>query len=114
MNQTYLTRKQVAEIYPISANTLATLASQGRGPVFYKPTDKALYKPEDIEKWIEASPAPLDQQMTESASHTGRGRRPGSVLARAAPRVKDVVSPSTGRRLKSLTPSAGSWLRRSE
>lgn len=48
MPTTYLTRAQVAEHYPISAHTLAKLASEGKGPRFYKPTDKCLYRPEDM------------------------------------------------------------------
>lgn len=53
----YLTRKEVSEHYPLSASLLARLASRGEGPVFYKPVDLALYRPEDIDAWIEASPA---------------------------------------------------------
>jgi hypothetical protein len=45
----FLTRREAAERYKLSASTLARLASQGRGPVFYKPVDVALYRPEDIE-----------------------------------------------------------------
>ena len=55
MSSTYLTRVQGAERYPISAHKLAKLASEGKGPRCYKPTDKCLYRPEDIEAWIEAS-----------------------------------------------------------
>lgn len=51
----YLTRQQVPLHYPISEHTLAKLASDKRGPRFFKPTDKAVYLPANIEAWIEAA-----------------------------------------------------------
>lgn len=112
----YLTRKQVARYYPISEHTLAKLASEGRGPRFFKPIDKALYLPADIEAWIEAAAvlptagpvAPNPSALTRSSGpRTGRGR--------AKPPPRPVVAPgSTGRRLKSLPPSPNSWLRRND
>lgn len=114
--KTYLTRAEVAERYPISVHTLAKLASQMRGPRFFKPTDKALYLPADIEAWIEAA-AVLPTSEPAATKHfapapaaklrdpTGRGR--------AKPPPRAVSAPgSTGRRLKSLPPSPNSWLRR--
>ena len=107
MSSLYLTRAQVAERYPISVHTLAKLASEGKGPRFYKPTDKCLYRPEDIEAWIEASvvlpSAHSEQPPRVSISpppHGGRGR------ARALP------AKSSGRPLKSLPPTKNSWLLR--
>lgn len=114
----YLTRRQVPLHYPISEHTLAMLASKGRGPRFFKPTDKALYLPADIEAWIEASavlpkpeptapksPAPV--RSSEPSIQKGRGR--------AKPPPQTVSTPgSTGRRLKSLPPTPNSWLRRSD
>lgn len=116
VTQIYLTRRQVSQMYPISESTLARLASQGLGPVFYKPTDKALYRPQDIEKWIEATPATMSEVAGEGfGRRTGRGKAARSVQALSTlPRVKETVSPGTGRRLKSLTPSSDSWLRREE
>lgn len=103
-------------MYPVSESTLARLASQGRGPVFYKPTDKALYRPQDVENWIEATPISVSRAGGETAARTtGRGKTSRSVHApRTPPRVRETVSPGTGRRLKSLTPSPDSWLRRNE
>ena len=50
----YLTRKQVAEKYPISFSHLAHLASQGRG-IRYRIIGKcAVYSIADIEAWLEA------------------------------------------------------------
>jgi len=116
LTQIYLTRRQVSQMYPISVHTLAKLASEGRGPVFFKPTDKALYRPQDVEKWIEAAPVSVAQPASEApARTTGRGRTSRFVHATRTPSPpKDVVSPSTGRRLRSLTPSPESWLRRNE
>lgn len=110
----YLTRAEVAERYPISCHTLAKLASQRRGPRFYKPTDKALYRPEDIEAWIEASaivpvavPAEpfiaLHQPEPKLRSGRGRASPPSSMVNATAP---------TRNGRKSLPPSANSWLRR--
>ncbi|MFN4209572.1 MAG: helix-turn-helix transcriptional regulator [Devosia sp.] len=100
MPTTYLTRTQVAERYPISAHTLAKLAATGKGPRFYKPTDKCLYRPEDIEAWIEASvvlpktePVALARPVDQPRSSGSRGR------------ARPPVAHSTGRRLKSLPPS---------
>lgn len=114
MASTYLTRSEVAERYPISVHTLAKLASQGRGPRYFKPTDKCLYRPEDIEAWIEAAavtPSAVDakkartvERPSSTAAQNGRGK------ARPAP-VPPTL-PKNGR--KSLPPSANSWLRRTD
>lgn len=104
----YLTRAQVAERYPISMHTLAKLASNGKGPRFYKPTDKCLYRPEDIEAWIEASVVlPKAEKGTATAQyHPPPSGNRGKVRAPSAP--------PTGRRLKSLPPSPNSWLLRKD
>ena len=110
----YLTRKQVPLHYPISEHTLAMLASKGRGPRFFKPTDKALYLPADIESWIEASAViPIADPLGRTACaparlpreqlNTGRGR------AVPKPKREDAAAPS-GRRLKSLPTTPESWL----
>jgi hypothetical protein len=108
----YLTRAEVAERYPISIHTLAKLASQQRGPRFYKPTDKALYRPEDIEAWIEASaimpieeptPLPIALHKPKPPPQGGRGR--------ALPQPKATNATARSGR-KSLPPSPNSWLRR--
>jgi hypothetical protein len=106
----YLTRTQVAERYPISAHTLAKLASTGKGPRFYKPTDKCLYRPEDIEAWIEASvvvpaeqsgaPPSLGEKQRPTTGNRGRTRPP--------------VARSVRSGLKSLPPSPNSWLVRKD
>lgn len=114
MASTYLTRSEVAERYPISVHTLAKLASQGRGPRYFKPTDKCLYRPEDIEAWIEAAavmPSALDTNTAKPLE------RPGPTVARngrgkARPETVPPPLPKNGR--KSLPPSANSWLRRTD
>lgn len=112
MTSAYLTRSQVAERYPISVHTLAKLASKGKGPRYFKPTDKCLYRPEDIEAWIESAavlPVSTDAKRDErpglqnlAPSKSGRGR--------ARPPIAAPTEPRSGR--KSLPPSPNSWLRR--
>ncbi|SHF32416.1 helix-turn-helix transcriptional regulator [Devosia limi] len=110
MTQIYLTRRQVAELYPISEHTLAKLAYAGRGPTFYKPTDKILYRPEDIDAWIAASVVlPTDASVPRPASKkrlAGRG-----TYARTA--SFDAPQPPGGGR-KSLPPSPKSVLRKKD
>lgn len=114
MTQIYLTRRQVSQMYPISESTLARLASRGGGPVFYKPTDKALYRPQDVEQWIQAALVSVDRTIGDASTHAGRGRSESLRAPRPLPRVRDTISPKTGRQLKSLPPSQESWLRRNE
>lgn len=85
--QKYLTRKEVAELYPLSTSLLARLASRGEGPVFYKPVDVALYRPEDIDAWIEASPAA-----------TSKGRRGRKTNPATSPVAHSVRVPGRGRK----------------
>lgn len=113
MTRTYLTRAQVAELYPISAHTLAKLASEGKGPRFYKPTDKCLYRSEDIEAWIEAAAVtPIAQTATASDQHRARATTPGG-RGRATPKPRPTKSePGQRSGRKSLPPSPNSFLLR--
>lgn len=118
MTDLFLTRKEVAERYPISAHTLARLASEGRGPIFYKPTDKALYRPADIEDWIRSAavtPARTDKPPHRPPSGPGAGRgkaRPASQkLMRQAPGAEQSDPSGRGRPRKSLPLSERSALR---
>ncbi len=110
--ETYLTRREAAERFKISVSTLARLASQGRGPVFYKPVDVALYRPEEIEDWIKAAIVrPLDRHLA-APEPRGRGRRPaatGASLA-AEPGSQPTSGKRRGRPRKSLQPSLFSAL----
>ncbi|KKC34021.1 helix-turn-helix transcriptional regulator [Devosia psychrophila] len=106
---TYLTRAQVAERYPISIHTLAKLASDGKGPRLYKPTDKCLYRPEDIEAWIEASVV-LPKTEPAVAASAGDKPRPSGNRGKTRP----PVAPPVRRGLKSLPPSPNSWLLRKD
>lgn len=114
----YLTRRQVPLHYPISEHTLAMLASKGRGPRFFKPTDKALYLPSDIEAWIEAAVVlPLTAPVASKGLPPPRPSEPRlqKGRGRAKPPLREVTVPgSSGRRLKSLPPTPNSWLRRNE
>lgn len=98
----YLTRRQVPQRYPISMHTLA-LASQGKGPRFFKPTDKCLYLAEDIEAWIETAailPRADDTKKVKTLrpapANAGNGR------GKARPAPFPPTHPKNGR--KSLPP----------
>jgi len=52
--QKYLTRKQVAECYPISFSHLAHMASQGRGMRYRIIGKCAIYHIDDVEAWLES------------------------------------------------------------
>jgi hypothetical protein len=104
----YLTRKEVAELYPLSASLLARLASRGEGPVFYKPVDVALYRPEDIDAWIEASPATVSKgrrgRKTDSAASPvdrlvrvpGRGRKSLPLSEFSSLKLRDLPTEAEG------------------
>jgi predicted DNA-binding transcriptional regulator AlpA len=49
----YITRKQVAQNYPISFSTLAHMASDGRGPKYRIVGKSAIYRIDEIEFWLE-------------------------------------------------------------
>lgn len=49
----WLTRKEAAQYARTTERTLATLAYQGRGPKYSKPsTHKVLYRRSDLDAWI--------------------------------------------------------------
>ena len=117
----YLTRRQVAERYPISASTLAQLASRGAGPKFYKPVNLALYLAEDVEAWIEESVVLTVTSTT--VRERADSRKCNQALARKSDQADsdgicdaDCVetaspNPRRGRPRKSLSPSSGSFIR---
>lgn len=110
----YLTRTEVAERYPISTHTLAKLAAQGKGPRFYKPIDKCLYRPEDIESWIEAAVVLPTSPATIPVSRpapVGGGRGRARPVITPKPVADAEPQPRSGGR-KSLSPSPNSWLLR--
>lgn len=55
--EVYLSPAQVCELVPgIAVRTLRELRAAGRGPRYFKPTEKTvLYAESDIRAWIEAS-----------------------------------------------------------
>lgn len=115
MTTTYLTRAEVAARYPVSSHTLAKLASQGKGPRFYKPTDKCLYRPEDIEAWIEAAvvlPAAPATGPELRRVPTGGGRGRARPTPSIQPKPVTDAQPQSRSGLKSLPPSPNSWLLR--
>jgi len=112
--ENFLTRRETAERFKLSQSTLARLASQGRGPVYYKPTDVCLYLPEEVEAWIKAAIVRPSERLPAAteAPGRGRGRRP---TASAAPTGAETRTPPTppsgrGRPRKNLQPSLFSSL----
>lgn len=62
----WLTRKEAAQYARTTEKTLATLAYQGKGPRFSKPTPhKALYRRSDLDAWITGGQQ-QEQQGAES------------------------------------------------
>ncbi len=57
----YLSRSEAATRLGLSPNTLANLASKGKGPPFFKPTSssgkggKTLYDPDELDRWVRSS-----------------------------------------------------------
>ena len=49
----YLTRREVAEEYPISYSSLAHMAMRGEGPPYSRIGKRAIYKTLDVDRWIE-------------------------------------------------------------
>lgn len=53
VNNEWMTRKEAAQYARTTEKTLATLAYQGKGPRFSKPTThKVLYRRSDLDAWI--------------------------------------------------------------
>lgn len=74
----YLTRKQVAERYPISFSNLAHMASQGRG-IRYKIVGKnAIYRCDDIEAWFDTDV--IEPFTTEVPRKRGRPKKQPRLL----------------------------------
>ncbi|HWV21797.1 MAG TPA: helix-turn-helix domain-containing protein [Devosia sp.] len=115
MTQIYLTRRQVAELYPISEHTLAALASRGMGPPFFKPTDKVLYRSQDVEAWIEAAIVTPIGPVAPSVGQPRKGKATAGGRGRAIPKPSPFAISHAGLHgRKSLPPSPNSALRRSE
>ena len=68
----YLTRKQVAEIYPISFSNLAHMACQGRGVRYRIIGKSAIYRADDIEAWLESKV--IEPYNAQHSSPRKRGR----------------------------------------
>lgn len=57
----YLSRSEAAQRLGLSPNTLANLASKGKGPPFFKPNSsdgkggKTLYDPDELDRWVRSS-----------------------------------------------------------
>lgn len=60
-NKRYLSRSEAAIRLGLSPNTLANLASKGKGPPFFKPNSptgkggKTLYDPDELDRWVRSS-----------------------------------------------------------
>jgi hypothetical protein len=112
----FLTRREAAERYKLSESTLARLASQGRGPVYYKPIDIALYRPADVEAWILAAIVrPAERRNTPQAGGRGTARRRAPEQP-SVPQPQNTVSAEKprGRPRKNLQPSLFSTLKQDD
>jgi len=73
----YLTRKQVAEQYPINFSNLAHMVSQGRG-IRYKIVGKnAIYRRDDVETWFDTDV--IEPITTKLPSKRGRPKKQPSL-----------------------------------
>jgi predicted DNA-binding transcriptional regulator AlpA len=50
----YLTRREVADQYPISYSTLAHLAMKGKGPPYSRIGKKVIYEDVAVHRWIQS------------------------------------------------------------
>lgn len=119
----YLTRREVAEHYPISPSKLAQLAMKGEGPQFFKPFNRALYKVADLDEWFESRPMIERPELRahepgeEKAEAPSEAPNPKTEAARRAPTTGEAKKNGVnkgkkrGRPRKNLVPSANSWLR---
>ena len=69
----YLTRKQVAECYPITFSHLAHMASQGRGIRYRIIGKSAIYRIDDVEAWLESQV--IEPSLTKAPRKRGRPRK---------------------------------------
>lgn len=60
----YLTTQEAADYVGLKPRTLQTWRSEGRGPVYYKRNNRILYKPSDIDAWIEESARTSPQEVS--------------------------------------------------
>lgn len=72
MNVQYLRRKAAGEYLKSkygfgSEKTLAKLATIGGGPLFYKATNAALYRPEDLDAWALAKIGKAQRSTSDTA-----------------------------------------------
>lgn len=51
--QVYCTTDEAAALLHTSVGTLKWWRSEGRGPKFYKLGNRVLYKPSEVQEWVE-------------------------------------------------------------
>ncbi|MCO6413528.1 MAG: helix-turn-helix domain-containing protein [Thiogranum sp.] len=56
-----LDRREAAEYLGVSPNTLTCWASEKKGPPFYKPGKRCLYKVEDLDAFLESRRVAFEQ-----------------------------------------------------
>lgn len=61
MSLVYLTTEDVADICRTTPRAVREWRSRGRGPTFFKPGGRVLYRAEEVERWVEASKRKPDQ-----------------------------------------------------
>lgn len=52
-DDTFLSRSELADILPVSRQTLHTWASRGKGPPFLKLGGRVAYRVGDVREWLE-------------------------------------------------------------
>ena len=62
MEARYLTPKKAAEVFGLSAKTLANLRSQRKGPRFVKLRKKVLYPVDELERWLKENGVLVETQ----------------------------------------------------
>lgn len=70
MTRKFLTRREVAKLYPLTVGQLARWASRGTGPTYYL-RGRALYDVEELEKWLVEGEV---NRNRHSRRQRGRGR----------------------------------------
>lgn len=71
----YLTRREVADQYPISYSTLAHLAMEGKGPPYSRIGRRVIYEDAAVDRWIQSH---LINTSVDTPHRVTRPRRLGT------------------------------------
>lgn len=62
----YISPQEAAKYCGVKFRTLQLWRSEGRGPRYYKRGNRVLYKPSDIDAWIEKSARTSTQEVSHA------------------------------------------------